>query len=208
MSIARIQKSIANYLRRQIHRFVPRGMAPFAPTLLFEAYALVRHPLSLMVARKYKSASRIRLHAGGGANVKIGWFNLDLSPSADLKVDLRRRLPLPDGCSSIVYSEHFLEHLDYPEPATFFVKECFRVLEPGGLFSIAVPDTEVILRSYVLGGTEEYYAERKKWHPDWCTTQIEHIKLNFRQDFEHCFMYDFETSLFIFFKAPYVVYAN
>ncbi len=193
MSLVAFQKKVANYLRRRIQDFTPAGIAPLAPTLLFEVYALFRHPLGVVSARKYRHSTRLRLHLGCGANIKRGWLNMDLSPSADLQVDLRRRFPLPDNCSTIIYTEHFLEHLDYREPATSFVKECFRVLQPGGILSIAVPDGEMMFRMYVLGVTPEYLAEQKKWQPDWMTTQMERINFNFRQDFEHRFMYDFET---------------
>ncbi len=193
MSWKQTQKKLANYLRGRIHHFMPLGIAPLAPILLFELYALVRHPLGLLSAKKYQRTSRLRLHLGSGGNTKPGWVNLDLSPSADIKVDLRRPFPLPDNCASTVYSEHFLEHLEYPEQATSFIREAYRTLEPGGVIRLAVPDAGLILRSYVLGGTEEYYEAQRKWNPKWFTTQMEHINFCFRQCFEHRFMYDFET---------------
>ncbi|MBI5472237.1 MAG: methyltransferase domain-containing protein [Ignavibacteriae bacterium] len=188
-----LQKRIANYLRERIHRFVPIGFEPFAPVLLFEVYALLRHPFGLLAARKYRSSTHMKLHLGSGGNIKPGWLNVDLSPSADLSIDLRRKFPLSDHCASVIYMEHFLEHLDYPEPATSFMRECFRVLEPGGVLSIVVPDGEEMLRMYVTGVTPEYLAEQKKWHPAWATTQMEYVNVSFRQDFDHRFMYDFET---------------
>ncbi len=95
----------------------------------------------------------------------------------------------------MVYSEHFFEHLSYPD-AKRFLTECYRVLDDGGRFSAGVPDTEWPLREYAKTTSEDaYYAAAKgTWnHPDWCKTRMDHINFHFRQDEEHKFAYDYET---------------
>lgn len=55
--------------------------------------------------------------------------------------DLREPLPFPDGAFAVVYHSHVLEHLD-PEQGARLLGECGRVLEPGGLVRVVVPDLE------------------------------------------------------------------
>jgi len=145
-------------------------------------------------ATKYANAKSLKLHAGCGLNPKPGWVNIDLAQKEDLSLDLRERIPLPDGSAQMIYSEHFFEHLDYPGDAMHFLKECVRLLEPGGTFSIGVPDTRWPLLGY--GNVESGYfeaADLRRWHPAWCRTKMEHINYHFRQDGEHRFAWDLET---------------
>jgi len=62
--------------------------------------------------------------------------------------DLREPLPFADGVFSTVYHSHVLEHLPRRE-APRFLAECFRVLEPGGIIRVVVPDLEGIVRLYL-----------------------------------------------------------
>lgn len=62
--------------------------------------------------------------------------------------DLRRGIPCADGTVDAVYHSHFLEHVDRDAVPTL-LREIHRVLKPGGIHRIAVPDLEVLARSYV-----------------------------------------------------------
>lgn len=61
--------------------------------------------------------------------------------------DAARRLPLQDASVDVLYSCHMLEHLDRNE-ATNFLREAFRVLRPGGIVRIAVPDLKRQVAQY------------------------------------------------------------
>lgn len=65
--------------------------------------------------------------------------------------DAVKRIPYADGSVSVIYSSHMLEHLDRAE-ARRFMRECHRVLQPGGILRIAVPDLLPLARAYVEGG--------------------------------------------------------
>ena len=66
----------------------------------------------------------------------------------------------------MIYSEHFLEHLDYPGDANRFLAECYRLLEPSGLIGAGVPDTKWPLEEYEGLGNGEYFARvGKTGHP-------------------------------------------
>jgi predicted SAM-dependent methyltransferase len=111
-----------------------------------------------------------------------------------LPLDLRRALPFADSSCVAVYSEHFFEHLDYPDPATAHLREVFRVLQRGGVLSMGVPDAEPALRDYATGeGSGFQYALDQGWHPDWCDTWMHQINFMFRQRGDHRWMYDFAT---------------
>ena len=150
-------------------------------------------PDYILVRLLYRRSRDLRIHAGCGPCLKPGWVNIDLRREAEIRLDLRRPFPFPPGSATIVYAEHFLEHLDYPDCASDFLRECRRVLKPGGILSLVVPDIELVLRSTVLGGTPQYYDAQRCWHPPHLQTQIEHVNYNFRQDGEHRYSYDFET---------------
>jgi len=152
------------------------------------------HRRGVRKAMRYKNATALKLHFGCGGNVKPGFVNIDLSSAADLTLDLREPLPLATGSCSLIYSEHFLEHIEYPNDVRGLLRECYRVLQTGGIFSAGVPDTEWPLLEYA-GRREEGYFElvKQRWHPAWCSTRLEHINFHFRQGGEHKFAYDFET---------------
>lgn len=62
--------------------------------------------------------------------------------------DLRRGIPFGDQSFDVVYHSHLLEHVDR-DAAPGFLKECYRVLKPGGILRVVVPDLETLSRSYL-----------------------------------------------------------
>jgi len=62
--------------------------------------------------------------------------------------DLRRPIPVEDGSVDAVYHSHVLEHIDRAHVGTFLA-EVRRVLRPGGIHRIAVPDLEAASRRYL-----------------------------------------------------------
>jgi len=92
----------------------------------------------------------MKLNIGCGSRYLPGWENLDFRHvSQDVKPwDLRKRLPYADGSMDLVYSSHLLEHLS-PEQAEKLLKESLRVLKPGGVVRVVVPDLEALARNYL-----------------------------------------------------------
>jgi predicted SAM-dependent methyltransferase len=62
--------------------------------------------------------------------------------------DLSKGIPAEDSSVDAVYHSHLLEHLDRPV-AEGFMREILRVLRPGGIQRISVPDLEGYVRSYL-----------------------------------------------------------
>jgi predicted SAM-dependent methyltransferase len=137
-----------------------------------------------------------RLNLGCGEILKEGFLNVDMIPAGDVTVDLRRHLPFESGCCELIFSEHCFEHFDYPSEIGGLLRECFRILKPGGELRFSVPDTEWPLGDYFHGMDAPYFRACKEnhWHPADYTTRIEHINYHFRQSGEHRFAYDFETA--------------
>lgn len=90
------------------------------------------------------------LNIGCGSTFHTAWRNLDLVP-ADRQIeafDISRGLPCRDASLDAVYHSHVLEHLDVEEGRRL-IGECFRVLRPGGVLRVVVPDLEQIARLYL-----------------------------------------------------------
>jgi SAM-dependent methyltransferase len=65
-----------------------------------------------------------------------------------MRHDLRKGIPFPDQSVDAVYHSHLLEHLDR-EVVPTFLAEVRRVLKPGGIHRIVVPDLERDARDYL-----------------------------------------------------------
>ena len=68
--------------------------------------------------------------------------------------DLSHSLPLKDDIVDFIYSSHFLEHLFKPD-AERLLKESYRVLKPGGIVRVCVPDLACAVLLYSQGKKEQ-----------------------------------------------------
>jgi len=156
-----------------------------------------RHRAAVAKARHLRGP--LKVHLGCGPNLKPGWVNIDLDPTSDLQLDIRRPLPFPDQSCDFIYGEHMFEHLSYPGDCELFLRECHRVLKSGGILSLGVPDAEPALKDYAAGRMEGFdWFARQPWAPQWAVTRLDKINYLFRQQseqlsVEHKYAYDFET---------------
>ena len=90
------------------------------------------------------------VNLGCGRTHHPAWINVDFVPSDPtvIRHDLRERLPFADGEIDAVYHAHVLEHLSLSDGSALLA-ECFRVLKPGGILRVGVPDLEDIAREYL-----------------------------------------------------------
>ncbi len=185
------------YVSRSLHK-VRKKLRRATPDWLAGLWEFVSVPLihanGVRKVRRLSGRTDLKIQLGCGTRIKPGWVNVDLRSSADIRLDLSRPFPFGSGTTVLIYSEHFLEHIDYPESAMALLGECFRILSPGGVFSVGVPDTEWPLLEYAKLRQDGYFETAKQqWHPAWCETDLEHINFHFRQGREHRFAYDFVT---------------
>ncbi|HXZ36302.1 MAG TPA: methyltransferase domain-containing protein [Thermodesulfobacteriota bacterium] len=109
------------------------------------------------------------LNLGCGRRYHPDWVNVDFRSTGPgvLAIDLGGRLPFSDREFDAVYHSHLLEHLP-KRKVPFFLRECFRVLKPGGILRVVVPDLEKISRLYLdyleraISGDEEAQ-KRYEW---------------------------------------------
>src|SRR2546423_622583 len=102
-----------------------------------------------MLVRLRNNGRDLLVNLGCGSLPAPGFLNIDgTSPHADLIQRLGRKLDLPDGCAAAAFSEHLLEHLQFPEQTRLFLTETFRILRPGGHVRLIVPDAGKLLCAY------------------------------------------------------------
>jgi predicted SAM-dependent methyltransferase len=93
-----------------------------------------------------------RLNWGCGRVTPPGWINSDRKPGpgVDLPCDIRDGLPLRAGTLDYVVSIHALQDLPHRDvlPA---LRELRRVLRPGGVLRLGLPDLERAIRAYQTG---------------------------------------------------------
>lgn len=97
-------------------------------------------------------------------------FRLRLIPSASYDfirlarqtgirwADASRRIPVPDNSAEVIYSSHMLEHLDRTE-ARQFLREAYRVLCPGGILRLVVPDLRQMVEDYLRHGDADAFIQ-------------------------------------------------
>jgi len=91
--------------------------------------------------REYFEAHSIRkLQIGAGGNSVDGWLNTDIEPKAtEVYLDAASDYPFPGGSVHYIFAEHLIEHLPW-EGGLKMLKECHRVLAPGGKVRIVTPN--------------------------------------------------------------------
>lgn len=122
----------------------------------------------------------MRINLGCGLNAPEEWVNIDYSftlmvqklpgglgllkwmgqersqwPSNVIRHNVLKGIPAPTGSVEAIYSSHMLEHL-YFNQSRQVLKECFRVLKPGGVLRLALPDGDRWARDLVAGITIEH----------------------------------------------------
>jgi predicted SAM-dependent methyltransferase len=141
------------------------------------------------------------LNIGCGPEVEPEFINLDYfwHPKVDICWDITRKAyPLEDNSLEGIFTEHCLEHISY-EAGLKNMKEFYRMLKPGGVVRIIVPDAEIYLDSY---------QKKKAGFPvtlpygESEPTAIYSINRIFRE-YGHQFIYDFETMKLLLQEAGF-----
>jgi len=98
---------------------------------------------------------------------------LDALPDNILVHNLAAGIPFPEDSVDVVYHSHVLEHLDR-DVATKFLIEAKRVLKPGGVQRIVVPDLERLAKQYVDHiAISEHNPDEARLHDDYVVPMLE-----------------------------------
>lgn len=120
----------------------------------------------------------LQLHLGSGPHAEPGWINVDKSwtsrlsqirplvrvlayagvldeqqrqtrwPREVIRRDLSKPFRWGDGSARAIYSSHMVEHFARAE-AQRLLHECLRVLAPGGVLRLVLPDVNAGVRDYL-----------------------------------------------------------
>ena len=120
----------------------------------------------------------VALNLGCGLSIAPGWINIDNSPNARLArypwirwalwklgilsdrhysvgwsdsiqtYNLKKTLPYKNSSVDYVYTSHFVEHLELKDSQRL-MSEVFRILKPGGIVRVVIPDLALGARQYV-----------------------------------------------------------
>ena len=107
-------------------------------------------------------ARDLRLHIGCGRGHLPGWINIDVHP-APLAMNILWGLPFPDRSVSRIFVSHLVEHLFYPHDVRFFLGELKRVMAPGGIVRMVVPDIEKCIEAYAANDPIFFASRRETW---------------------------------------------
>lgn len=94
----------------------------------------------------------MRLHLGCGSRYIPGFVHVDALPASHVDiVGPVERLPMDDASVSLIYASHILEHFGRYEYKAV-LQEWFRVLKPGGILRLSVPDFAACAALYYESG--------------------------------------------------------
>ncbi len=139
---------------------------------------------------------KVKLHLACGTMYKEGWINIDNNSDnniekLDYNWDLRFALPFDDNSADFIYNEHFLEHLTVEEGQRA-IKDFLRVLKPGGVMRVAMPDLTAMIATYQDSNWKERLAPYfKQYGLEFIQTRAELLNINFRA-WGHKWLYDWE----------------
>jgi predicted SAM-dependent methyltransferase len=119
--------------------------------------------------RDYLATHEVRLlQIGTGTNPLPGWLNTDLRPDLYprirdrvIRLDARFPFPLPDSTFDYVASEHQIQCLPVTEGSDM-LRECFRILRPGGRIRIATPNL-----TSITGLCSDHPDDAQRYYMSW-----------------------------------------
>ena len=100
--------------------------------------------------------SEIKLHLGCGKRYLKGYCHIDLAdfPHIDYRHNVTSLPMFSENMADLIYASHVFEYFDRFQ-ARDILKEWRRVLKPGGVLRLAVPDIEALIRVYEETGKIE-----------------------------------------------------
>jgi SAM-dependent methyltransferase len=167
--------------------------------------------VSLNGRRKFRGKAGLKINIGCGDGwYNQGWIGIDYKGAYpykrktsrggfDLNWDILRGLPFDDGSVSVIYCSHFLEHLTFNQ-AGRLLKECYRVLENGGVIRIVVPDLDLFVDK-MLKRDETFFKNVETAGGEWLGNLTDTFLMNFYSSPEwnntcHKYAYNVENLTF------------
>jgi SAM-dependent methyltransferase len=134
-------------------------------------------PNALLAGRNTSIQAVAYRYSGSNALFDLDEYRRRLNSHRFVHHDLAYGVPFIDASVDFVYSSHLLEHLTQ-SAGLHLLRDCCRVLRPGGVIRVCVPDLEKAVQFYLRG-------ERKRFLAYFFNDGT-------RRRSRHSFMYDFE----------------
>ena len=106
--------------------------------------------------------------------------------------DATKRLPIADGSADVFYSSHMIEHIDKAD-VTKVLKEVRRVLCPGGIIRLTVPDLRKLAEQYVESRDADKFISSMLLCQPIPRKIIQRLKFMLFGNRNHQWMYDAES---------------
>jgi predicted SAM-dependent methyltransferase len=136
----------------------------------------------------------VKINLGSGHWKLEDWVNVDIDRESqpDVCANLARGLPFASASARLMHTEDFIDQLELDQ-AVEFLRECHRILAPGGVLRVLTPDMRRL--------AELYLNDPEKLHEMWrlfvgvplsldTPGEIFNIGMRFAG---HTFLYDEET---------------
>jgi len=92
------------------------------------------------------------------------WLNIDIIDLSEfckqqsyhfIQHDITKGILFEDNKVDLIFTSHFLEHIDRTQGKQF-LKECYRVMKPGGVIRISVPNALLLTSEYIASDIDKY----------------------------------------------------
>jgi len=120
------------------------------------------------VIRDYLESHSVRkLHLGAGGNDPRGWLNTDIFPTREeVYLNASKPYPFSDGSFQYVFSEHMIQAVPW-EAGVAMLKECYRVLAPGGKLRVVTPNLAKFFQLLIGNpdaGAKQFMEAKMRYH--------------------------------------------
>jgi len=157
---------------------------------------------------KMNTKAALKLNLCSGPVKLDDYVNIDISPGADITLDLEKDLlPFPDNSADVIACISAINYFSH-ERAQEIVKDVFRVLKPGGIARFASQDLRILVAKY-LNNDQRFFFEKLADGEDRFPGKTIADKFNgffygFYSGGKHCkYVYDFLSLKALFVEANF-----
>ena len=144
----------------------------------------------------------IRIELGSGNRKMLGWIGIDMTDSSDITMVIENKIPFQNDTVDEIYTSHMLEHFYYREMVDV-LKECLRILKPGGRIRIAVPDASIYISGY-FNANEFNVSHYCRYQPGYHkNSRIDIINYIAFVNMYHRYMFDGENLVLVLEKVGF-----
>jgi predicted SAM-dependent methyltransferase len=114
--------------------------------------------------------------------------------------DLRTGLPQhADNSVDLIYFGQVIEHLNPIHEMPKFLKECYRVLAPGGIIRLTTPDLDVLIQAYLSHSLDRFAVEQPSFYKE-ADESSKLAYIMFGSSGQDCSTTHYEGHMFLFSK--------